>query len=562
MVVGYGGVDGVLKKGDFNVFFSVIPLIFHQYIRTMDTPTNENKWYGVVFVICILVAAAVAVMPWLGTVGMADPKTADTQGLWINFLGKFHFVVLHLPIGATAVVLCMESLGIISFGRYKPRTTMALAFAAGTAVVAVVFGYFLYLTGKYNVDELDDHKRFGVIFTVVLILTFLIKFSYDVKKLGWLKPGYILALLGTGGMMYVAGHEGGEQTHGDPLNHLPSKIAAKREEKRAADLVAAADPVIYSNIVHNILQNKCISCHGEDKVKGGLRLDSLAAMFKGGDEEEALVAGDVEGSYMLTTISLPMEDDMHMPPKAKPQVTAEELKVLKWWVAMGAPEKTKLSEVKDIPEEITLAIATLKTPEELAEQKEKMRLAEEKSKKAFSEKRAKLKSALDSVNKAFPGSLRYSSQADTDLVFNTVSYRKQFKATDLEALGGVAADVKELDLSSTLIGDEVKDQLGMFVNLRNLKLSGTKVTDETLKVLGTLENLRSLNLYGTEVSDEGIMELAKLKHIEKIYLWNTRVTFEGAEKLKESLISVMHQDSEEDKRPDPVVDLGLKSAKL
>ncbi len=529
----------------------------------MDKPINENKWYGVVFAICILAAAAIAMMPWLGEVGVANPKTADTGGLWMNFFGQYHPVFLHLPIGATVLVLCMEALGLISSGKYKPNTTVALGFAAVASVFAVVLGYFLYLTDGFKGDEIEEHKRDGVIFSVIIILTFLIKYSHDVKKLACLKPAYLVALLASCGMLYNAGHKGGVITHGDPLNQLPSKIQAKRDAEN--DKPVVTDPVIYTNIVHNILENKCISCHGEDKAKSGLRLDSMAAMFEGGDEEEALVAGDIHGSYMITTIMLPEEDDEHMPPKAKPQITPEELSILKWWIEMGAPENMKLSEVKDVPAEITLAIATLKTPEELEEIRIKTRLAKEQAAKQFKEKRAMLQTALQSVNEAFPGSLRYSSQEDTDLVFNSVSYRKQFKGSDLQLLEAVAADVIELDLSSTTIADADMVHLSKFTNLKSLKLNETKITDEALKTIGKLENLRSLNLYGTEITDTGIMEISKLKHLEKTYLWNTKVTPGGAENLRKSLIDSMHQDPEEDskgKRPEPVVDLGLNSASL
>lgn len=525
----------------------------------MEKVTHNNKWYGLVVIISLLAAAAVAVMPWLGTVGMADPKTADITGLWMNFLGKNHFLILHMPIGATILVLIMEILGF--FKKSRPSTTLALAFAAATAILAVVFGYFLYLTGGYSIEKLEDHKDDGVIFTVMIILTFLIKYSYDVKQFSWLKPSYFIVLLATVYMMYSAGHEGGKLVHGDPLNSLPSTIIAAREAKEEQANEVVADPVIYSNIVHTILENKCVSCHGPDKVKSGLRLDSLAAMFEGGDDEDALVAGDVEASYMITTIKLPMDDDMHMPPKDKTQITPEELAILKWWIEMGAPENTKLSEV-EVTEEINQAIATLKTPEQLKAEREIARLAKEQAEKQFQEKRTRLQTALESVNETFPGALRYSSQEDTDLVFNTVSYRRKFKGSDLQLLGDVAGDVIELDLASTTVSDEDILHLAKFTNLRRLKLNETKITDEALKTIGKLENLRSLNLYGTEVTDVGIKALSNLKHLEKTYLWNTKVTIDGAESLRKSLVESMEKSEDGEKRAEPIVDLGLVSANI
>lgn len=100
----------------------------------------EEKYYKVVLTIGIVVAAFVAFMPFLGTPGVADPRTAGAGGLWINFLGRFHPLLLHLPIGALMLVFVMEGLGIVTGGRYKARTTLAVAFAAVTSVLAVVLG--------------------------------------------------------------------------------------------------------------------------------------------------------------------------------------------------------------------------------------------------------------------------------------------------------------------------------------------------------------------------------------------------------------------------------------
>ena len=323
----------------------------------MGVEMKNRKAFGVIMVSSILVALGMSLLPWMGTIGMANPKTADEIGLWINFLGKFHPVFLHLPIGAIVLVFSMEVIGLFSSGKYKPNTTVALAFAAGTSVFAVVCGYFLYLTGKFEGPLVEEHKRDGIIFGVLVIASFLLKFSYELKVCSWIKPTYWIMLIATIGAMIGAGHHGGEITHGDPFNALPSKVLEKREANISQ--VDAADPVVYLDIVHPILENKCIECHGDDKTKGGLRMDSMAAMFEGGDEEECLVPGDVDASYMITTIMLPKDDDYHMPPEDKPQINSYELEILKWWVQIGAPDKKKLSEL-EAPSNIIEAIHSLK----------------------------------------------------------------------------------------------------------------------------------------------------------------------------------------------------------
>ncbi len=500
--------------------------------NSTDVPL-EKKYYNVVLIIGLIVAILVACMPLMGSPGIADPKTAETGGLWINFLGRFHPLLLHLPIGALMLVFCMEGLGLVTKGKYKPKTTLAVAFAAATAVLAVVLGYFWYLTGGYNEETIADHKRDGVIFTVLMIITFLVKYTADIKGAKVMKMAYLPLLAVTGVTMMSAGHEGGEMSHGDPLNHLPSKIAAEREAENNKPIVT--DPVIYTNIVHSILENKCISCHGEDKQKGDLRMDSLAAMLEGGSDEICIEPGDVEESFMLTSLDLPLDDDMHMPPKAKPQITPEEKAILTWWVEMGAPENTKISEVK-VPVEITAAIATLKTPEE----REAIRVAKLKQEEVYAAKsaatRERIKSSWVIVNNKFPGSLSYSSQEDTSLTFTTVSYRKSFTEADLDILSDIAADIAELDLSSTVITDAGVAKLKGFTGLKSLKLNETKVSDEAMNTIAELPALEKLNLYGTMVSDSGLQMLQAHPTLEKVYLWSSKATDAGAEALLAKLI--------------------------
>ena len=526
-----------------------------------DHTTSENsdiaqtfmeKYYLPVVILGMIVAALVAAMPWMGEVGVANPKTAETGGLWMNFLGRFHPLILHLPIGAVMLVLCMEGLSLVTKGKYKSQTTLAVAFAAVTAVVAVVLGYFWYLTGNYVEDEISEHKRDGVIFSVLMIITFLVKFTYDAKDIKALKPGYYVLLALSAVTMMSAGHHGGEMIHGDPLNSFPSKVAAERESKLNAPV--AVDPVIYTNIVHNILENKCISCHGPDKEKGGLRLDSLAAMLDGGEEEDCLVKGDVESSFMITSFDLPEDNDMHMPPKEKPQITPEEKAILIWWIEMGAPEDKKLSEV-EVPKNIATALLTLKTPEQLAAEEKAKRDAEIAVKKALADKRENLRGAWTKINAKFPGSLRYRSQQEPVLSFTAVSYRKDFVDANLAILDDVAADVVEMDLSETRLTDAGVAKLAHYSSLEKLKLNGTGITNESLKVLAKLPNLKSLNVYGTTVDDAGIEYFSDHVALSNLYLWNTNVTEAGAKKLQDTLIK-RSKESGESPKVKPSVNLG------
>jgi len=497
----------------------------------------EKSLQQKLFVPCLLAGIfaifGVAIMPYIGQMGMANPKTADNIGLWVNFFGRFHPLFLHLPIGALMLVFVMEGAKLLSFGKYKPNTTMAMFFAAATAVFAVVFGYCLYLTGGFEGDLIEEHKRDGIIFTIAVIIAFLVKYTADLKPtVQFFKPLYAILLLASGAVMMSAGHHGGEITHGDPLNSLPSKILAEREA--TANKPVDTDPVVYTGIVHNILEEKCISCHGADKQKSGLRLDSYAAMLDGGEEEECLVPGDTKKSALVSYLHLPMEDDLHMPPEGKTQMTEEEIQILEWWVKIGAPEKARISEVEVTPA-IQKALDSLISPEERERREKATREAIAAKKAADAKKRAALASALTSVNEKFPGSLTYISMENTDLAFTVVSFRKVFTDADIAILADVADSVTEVDLGSSKVTDKGIAELAKFKNLKSLKLNGTAVTDQGLAALSGLENLESLNLYNTAITDAGLKSLQGKSKLLKVYLWKTKVTDAGVKELEKSL---------------------------
>jgi mono/diheme cytochrome c family protein len=85
--------------------------------------------------------------------------------------------------------------------------------------------------------------------------------------------------------------------------------------------------------VRPLLAAKCWSCHGPEKQKGGLRLDSAGAIASGGDSGEALKKGDPEGSRIIAAVRY--SADLKMPPKGK--LPDAEVADLIAWVRDGAP---------------------------------------------------------------------------------------------------------------------------------------------------------------------------------------------------------------------------------
>ena len=113
----------------------------------------------------------------------------------------------------------------------------------------------------------------------------------------------------------------------------------------AKQVVIAPD---FHREVRGILESTCISCHGADSQKGGLRLDTLAYMKKGGDSGPALIPGNKEESILLERIHLPADDEEIMPPKNGP-LSANYKDILDRWVGTGAnwPKGVQLKEISE-----------------------------------------------------------------------------------------------------------------------------------------------------------------------------------------------------------------------
>lgn len=259
----------------------------------------------------------------------------------MNYFGGFHAIFLHLPIGAMSYVLLTEVMSLVTSGRWRVDTRLALGFSAIMALFATVFGYCLYLTDQYQAGELlEEHKRDGILFTVLVFTSLAVKLQCYIGKPWWkLCFGVLLSVSFL--VMLSAGHRGGEITHGEPNDAWPSKVLEKRQATEAK--AAQPEVFLYQDIVQPILEEKCVNCHGAEKQKSGLRVDTIDYMLEGGEETACLVPGDLEDSSLITYLHLPLDDDLRMPPEGKKQLTEKEIEWLELWVEMGASADIKVA---------------------------------------------------------------------------------------------------------------------------------------------------------------------------------------------------------------------------
>jgi formylglycine-generating enzyme required for sulfatase activity/mono/diheme cytochrome c family protein len=109
---------------------------------------------------------------------------------------------------------------------------------------------------------------------------------------------------------------------------------------------AAAD---FNQHIKPILESACLSCHGPEKPKGGLRLDTKAMALKGGENGAVIVPGQPDKSPLYTSTVLPPDHDNVMPPKGD-KLTKAQSDLLRDWIQAGAnwPEGVTLAKVQRI----------------------------------------------------------------------------------------------------------------------------------------------------------------------------------------------------------------------
>ena len=109
---------------------------------------------------------------------------------------------------------------------------------------------------------------------------------------------------------------------------------------RGAEFVSAPTPeqvAFFESKIRPVLVEECSKCHSAkaEKIKGGLMLDSRAAVVKGGDSGPAIAPGDPDASLLIQAVRH-LDQDLAMPPKKK--LPPEQIAALEEWVKMGAPD--------------------------------------------------------------------------------------------------------------------------------------------------------------------------------------------------------------------------------
>jgi uncharacterized membrane protein len=422
-----------------------------------------------------------------------------------EFFGHFHVVLVHLPIGILLLACVFQWLERRpKFSSLHAATNIALLIGMVCAILSALTGYLLSFSGDYDENLVITHQWFGISVAAVSIAMF----YYHSKAVSFKTQVSISILLFV--LILITGHLGGSLTHGsDYLTRswgLTSDTVAQRKP-----IPNVQEALVYSDVIQPILQTKCYSCHGKNKQKGKLRIDDSLRLMKGGKDGPVIIAGNVEKSEMAKRLSLPREDDDHMPPKEKPQPTEQEIALIHWWIKSGALFDKKVKQL-DQPEEIKPALLALQNVQE-----KKIIVPDIPAKPVVKANDGAIKKLKD-LGAVIDPVAQNTNYLSANFVTVTNPGDKE-----IQMLLPLKEQLIELKLGGASITDSALLVISQFKNLMRLQLDHTRITDKGLANLRALEDLRYLNLVGTAVTEKGVMQLKDLKNLRSIYLYQTGV---------------------------------------
>jgi uncharacterized membrane protein len=469
---------------------------------------------------------------------------------WLQVVGRMHPLLLHFPIVLLVIAAIWESFllknvinaqnteGVfdVGFGIWdvgnspkseisnpkseveplptsetrNPKSDMQLGdwILLSTALMAAgsaLMGLFLSQEEGYNADAIAWHKWTGVAVSFMSFGWYVFRHTVRETKHLSLATSIISLVVVT-----FAGHQGANITHGEGFLTAPFK--AKNEQM----VVSVNDAVIFTDLIKPILDNKCMSCHNATKAKGDLVMETQEQILRGGKNGKLWDLTIPDLGLMMHRIHLPMNDEKHMSPTGKPQLTDEEKAILFHWIKIGADFTKKVSE---LPETDTIRI-----------------LANTLLKKSEVEV-YDFKAADESTIKKLNNNYRIvSSLAENSPALGVEFFgASQFKNAQLTELSAIKTQIVHLTLNKMPVTDEDVKTIAGFTNLRKLNLSFTQITGATLGELKNLKELQQLSLSGTPVKKAHVEFLKDLPHLASLHIWNTAISSNDVAELKAKL---------------------------
>jgi uncharacterized membrane protein len=260
----------------------------------------------------------------------------------ILFVGRFHPLLVHLPIGGLVLLAFLELVAAVSRWKDVAQTSRwILAFVLAGAVASAAAGWMLANDGGYEAHLLYWHRALGFALTGACLLTLLLRCWGRL----W---AYRASLVGSLALLVAVSDLGGSITHGRNFltRYAPPLLRARagllvQNTQASADCLPMQQPM-FDSVVEPILRQRCTACHGAERHKAQLRLDSFQWCLHSGQDGPVIKPGHAKDSPLIQRLLRPLEADGHMPPEDQPQLTSQEIALLESWVNAGAPTTVRV----------------------------------------------------------------------------------------------------------------------------------------------------------------------------------------------------------------------------
>lgn len=415
------------------------------------------------------------------------------HGAWLQFLGRFHPALLHLPIGLIVLLPVLEIAGT-KRPALREAADFVLRASLALALPTLALGYMLAYGAGDTGTTVSRHLWGAIALLIGLMLCLLARPKWALREQAYVYPALLTATLLA---LVWTGHEGGSITHGGDYltRYVPASL---RWLIPSSNLNGASPGSYYAQNIGPVLDAKCVVCHGAATEKGGLRLDSWGNLMRGGKDGAVIVPGQPEASLLLARVTLASSDPHFMPAEGRTPLTSDEISAIRAWIRSGAtatatgPAAAELASTTAEPAPLPVGDYSQLMPEIL-----------------------RMQHGVGA--KLVP----VSANPSDGLILRTADVATAFGDAQLAQFHKFAPYIVEAQLARTAITDASLDTLKSFTNLRALHLEGTSITGADLAKLGSLTQLAYLNLSGTRVTAQSVAPLRSMPHLRHLYLFDT-----------------------------------------